>query len=105
LPSRLRVLSGQVLVGPSFSSGRLSWYKACLVEPSGCRRGGPFRYTLSTRRYKRGSEGPVAMYGFSDTGSLLYEVVGCSGSRTAADAGCLIDEVTPPRYKATPAPR
>jgi hypothetical protein len=98
-------LSGQSLIGPSFHSGRLSWYKACLVEPAGCRRGGPFRYTLSTRRYKKGGRGPVALRGFADTGSLLYEVVGCSESQTPPDAGCFIDEVTAPKYKPTRAPR
>jgi hypothetical protein len=32
-------LSGQTLVGPSFFSGRLGWYKACLGDPAGCQQG------------------------------------------------------------------
>jgi hypothetical protein len=98
-------LSGQSLIGPSFHSGRLSWYKTCLGESGGCGRGGAFRYRLSTRRYERGGADPVRLYGFADTGSLLYEVVGCSESQIAFDPGCVIDEVTPPRYKPTRTPR
>jgi hypothetical protein len=98
-------LSGQTLVGPSFYSGRLSWYKACLADEGGCARGGAFRYTLSTHRYARGSAGPIALYGYADTGSLLYEVIGCGESQPPPDTGCLIDEVMPPKYQATRPPR
>jgi hypothetical protein len=99
-------LSGQSLVGPSFFPGRLAWYKSCSVDPGGCRRGGPFRYRLSTRRYERGTQGPVGLDGFADTGSRLYMVVGC-GEETQPpfSANCRIDEVAPPSYSATPRPR
>jgi hypothetical protein len=97
-------LSGQSLIGPSFHQGLLSWYKACFYDPSGCRRGGAFRYTLSTRRYKRG-RGAVALFGFVDAGPLLYEVVGCSQSQTLPDPGCALVEVKPSKYKATRSPR
>jgi hypothetical protein len=96
-------LSGQSLVGPSFFAGRLAWYKSCSVDPGGCRRGGPFRYRLSTRRYERGKQGPVGLDGFADTGSRLYMAVGC-GEETQPpfSATCRIDEVAPPSYSATP---
>lgn len=98
-------LSGQALIGPSFHPGRLSWYKTCLAEPSGCRRGGPYRYALATRRYEQGVAGPARVYGFADTGSLLYEVIGCAESSIPFDAACVIDQLTPPTYQATRAPR
>jgi hypothetical protein len=98
-------LSGQSLVGPSFFAGKLAWYKSCSVDPSGCRRGGAFRYTLSTHRYERAA-GPVRVDGFADAGSLLYEVVGCTEQAQAPFvAGCRLDEVAPPPYERTRAPR
>jgi hypothetical protein len=97
-------LSGQALIGPSFFAGRLAWYKACLVEPSGCRRGGPFRYTLSTRRYQKGARGPVRVDGFADAGSRLYEVL-CSGeTQSPAPEDCRVHEAAPSRYAATRPP-
>jgi hypothetical protein len=100
-------LSGQSLVGPSFFAGRLGWYKACLGDPAGCGQGqgGPFRHTLSTNRYERGTPGPIRVDGFADTGSLLYEVIGCSEETTGPfNANCRIDTVAPPQYAATRAP-
>jgi hypothetical protein len=100
-------LSGQTLVGPSFFSGRLGWYKACLGDPGGCGQGqgGPFRYALSSHGYQRGPSGPVRLDGYTDTGSLLYEVVGCSEETSdPANANCRIDTVAPPAYTATRAP-
>jgi hypothetical protein len=100
-------LSGQTLVGPSFFAGRLGWYKACLGDPSGCRHGegGPFRSTLATRRYERGTPGPARVDGFADTGALLYEAVGCSEETQGPfNANCRIDAVAPPPYTATRAP-
>jgi hypothetical protein len=100
-------LSGQTLVGPSFFNGRLAWYKACLGDPAGCQQGqgGPWRYALTARTYRRGTPGPVRLDGFTDTGSLLYEVVGCSEETTdPANANCRIDTVAPPAYTATRPP-
>jgi hypothetical protein len=100
-------LSGQTLVGPSFFNGRLGWYKACLGDPSGCQQGqgGPFRYALTARTYQRGTPGPVRLDGFTDTGSLLYEVVGCNEETTdPSNANCRIDTVAPPAYTATRPP-
>jgi hypothetical protein len=99
-------LSGQTLVGPSFWSGRLGWYKACLGDPAGCQQGqgGPFRYQLSSRKYQR-SPSSTRVDGFTDTGTLLYEVLGCSEDTTdPANANCRIDTVAPPAYQATSAP-
>jgi hypothetical protein len=99
-------LSGQSLIGPSFFAGRLAWYKTCFVDPSGCRRGGQFRYTLSSRRYQRGIASPVRVDGFADTGSLLYQVVGCTPEAVGPVLpGCRLDEVAPPPYERTRAPR
>ena len=100
-------LSGQTLVGPSFFNGRLGWYKACLGDPSGCRQGqgGPFRYALSSRAYQRAPSGPARVDGFTDTGALLYEVVGCSEETSdPANANCRIDTLPAPIYAPTRAP-
>ncbi|MEA2380669.1 MAG: hypothetical protein QOH72_640 [Solirubrobacteraceae bacterium] len=100
-------LSGQTLVGPSFFAGRLGWYKACLGDPGGCQQGqgGPFRYALTAGTYQRGTPGPVRVDGFADTGTLLYEAVGCSDETQGSfNANCRIDTVTPPPYAPTRAP-
>jgi hypothetical protein len=100
-------LSGQTLVGPSFFNGRLGWYRACLGDPSGCvgGRGGPFRYSLRSRTYQRGTPGPARVDGFADTGTLLYETVGCSEETTAdVNASCRIETLPPPAYSPTRAP-
>jgi len=100
-------LSGQTLVGPSFFNGRLGWYKSCLGDPAGCQQGqgGPFRYALTARTYQR-SPASVRADGFADTGTLLYEALGCSNDDTDAqsNANCRIDAVPPPAYAATRAP-
>jgi hypothetical protein len=100
-------LSGQTLVGPSFFNGRLGWYKSCLGDPAGCQQGqgGPFRYALTARTYQR-SPASVRADGFADTGTLLYEALGCSNDNTDApsNANCRIDAVPPPAYAATRAP-
>jgi hypothetical protein len=99
-------LSGQTLVGPSFFDGRLGWYKACLGDPSGCRQGqgGPFRYALTARTYQR-APATARVDGFTDTGALLYEVLGCNEETSdPANANCRIDTVAPPAYTATRAP-
>ncbi|MDQ3849967.1 MAG: hypothetical protein M3296_05060 [Actinomycetota bacterium] len=100
-------LSGQSLIGPSFLAGRLGWYKSCLGDPSGCRRaaGGPFRYTLATRRYVKGAPGPIRVDGFADAGSRLYELTGCSEeSEGEFNAACQIDVVPAPAYVRVPPP-
>jgi hypothetical protein len=100
-------LSGQTLVGPSFFNGRLGWYKACLGDPAGCRQGqgGPFRYALNARTYQR-APSSIRVDGFADTGTLLYEALGCSNddSDPVSNANCRIDAVPPPAYRATRAP-
>src|ERR687886_2242150 len=100
-------LSGQTLVGPSFFNGRLGWYKACLGDPAGCQQGqgGPFRYALNVRTYQR-APSSIRVDGFADTGTLLYEALGCSNDDTdlASNANCRIDAVAPPAYTATRAP-
>jgi hypothetical protein len=100
-------LSGQTLVGPSFFAGRLGWYKACLGDPSGCQQGqgGPFRYALSSRAYQRAPSGPARIDGFTDTGTLLYEVLGCSEETSdPSNANCRIDTLPAPTYSPTRAP-
>jgi hypothetical protein len=93
-------LAGQQMVGPSFFDGSLAWYKACgYVEPSCTNVVGPCRYRLSTRTYKRGTPGPVAIIGFADTGSRLYESFCPPGN-----ANCRIDESAPPSYSPARAP-
>ena len=100
-------LSGQTLVGPSFFNGRLGWYKACLGDPAGCQQGqgGPFRYALTARTYQR-APSSTRVDGFADTGTVLYEALGCSNdpTDTASNASCRIDAVAPPAYTATRAP-
>jgi hypothetical protein len=100
-------LSGQSLVGPSFAAGRLGWYKACLGDPSGCfhGEGGPFRYTLASRRYAKGTPGPLRVHGYADTGAALYEVAGCSEETAGAfNASCRIETVAAPAYAPVRAP-
>jgi hypothetical protein len=100
-------LSGQSLIGLSFFDGRLAWYKACLGDPGACQSGGggPFRYALTAGTYQR-SPSSTSVAGFADTGSQLYEVLGCSEDPTdvASNASCRIDAVAPPAYQATRAP-
>jgi hypothetical protein len=100
-------LSGQTLTGPSFFAGRLAWFKGCLGDPAGCAKGGiPFRYSLSRRTYENGTPGPVGLNGFADTGTVLYEVVGCTEeTATPLNASCRIEEIAPPQYTATRRPR
>lgn len=97
-------LSGQQYVGPSFFAGRLAWYKACLGDPEGCKgdRHGPFRVRISTGERTKGEAGPARVDGFADTGSRLYEVVGCS-PETSGDVNrqCRIEELDAPPYAAT----
>jgi hypothetical protein len=67
--------------------------------------GGPFRYTLATGRYERGAPGPARVDGFTDTGTLLYETIGCAEDATEpANASCRIDTLPPPAYAPTRAP-
>jgi hypothetical protein len=92
-------LNDQQLVGPSFFDGNLAWYKACGVFEASCTKVvGPWRYRLSTRTYKRGTPGPVAIIGFADTGSRLYE------SFCPPPDHCRIDESVPPSYAPARAP-
>lgn len=104
-------LNGQSLVGSSFFSGRMAWYRACAVAEASCRTFvGPWRYRLSTRSYERGTPGPRRVSGFADTGTRLYEVVDCpDASITAVPApppapACAISSVAPPSFSAVDAP-
>jgi hypothetical protein len=96
-------LAAQNLTGPSFFDGHLAWYKACRVAEPTCRTAvGPYRYTLTTRRYAKGTPGPVAVEGFADTGKLLYENFGCAPSpQEPSGPECRIEAVPPPRYAPT----
>lgn len=61
-------LGGQSLIGPSFTEGKLAWYKACLGDPGGCtQNAGAFRYALSGGEYWRDEERTV-LSGFAWTG-------------------------------------
>src|SRR4051812_29589135 len=96
-------LSGQSWIGPSFSDGRLGFYKSCLGDPSGCNGnvGGPFRYRYSRRTYEK-TTGPHRVDGFADAGDALWEVQGCEGGE---NTGCHVVRVTPPAYASTKPPR
>lgn len=101
-------LSGQQLVGPSFTPGTLGFYRACLGDPSGCRAGGatPFRYRLGTRKGFRGSSGPPGVFGFADAGSVAYRVEGCNFETQAElNARCRIEEVPAASYVPSRIPR
>lgn len=99
-------LNGQGLTGPSFFDGRLAWYRTCAVPEASCRAFvGPWRYQLSKRSYERGAPGAIRVTGFADTGSRLYEVLGCSDDTALQEnVECRIDELKPPTYAAAPAP-
>jgi hypothetical protein len=99
-------LASQNLAGPSFFAGHLAWYKACRYAEPACRTAaGPYRYTLSTRRYAKGTPGPVTVAGFADTGKLLYENLGCAPSPPEPSGpACRIEAVAPPRYAPTRPP-
>lgn len=101
-------LAAQFFAGPSFGGGKLAWYKACgdASEPSCKPRVGPWRYALSSATYQQGAPGPVAVYGFADTGTRLYEALGCDmfSAAVTAPVTCRIDSVAPPAYTTVPAP-
>lgn len=98
-------LAGQMLIGPSFFAGRLAWYKACYFAEPGCRLTvGPFRYSLATRRYAKGTPGPVRVEGFADTGFLLYENVDCAVWPEPSGPDCRIVALPPPPYAPTRPP-
>lgn len=101
-------LSGQTLQGPSFANGWLSWYKACLGDPDGCRngQGGPFRHNLRTRAYAKGTPGPIRVDGFVDTLARHVRVEGCDTetSEPVFNAQCRIVEVAAPDYAPTRKP-
>ena len=100
-------LNGQQLVGPSLADGRLGWYRACAVEDMSCRTAvGPWRYRLTSRSYERATSGPIRMSGYADSGSQLYEVLGCTDPAAGAqeNADCRIERITPPRYAPASAP-
>ena len=101
-------LNSQSLVGPSFFSGRLAWYRTCGFngEARSCRTFvAPWRYRLSTRTYQRGAPGPISVSGFADTGTRLYEVVSCPDASITEVAApppapaCAITSVAPPAYR------
>jgi len=97
--------SGPQIVGPSFFDGRLAWYKTCGF--STCNTARPWRYRLSTGSYQRGQQGPRRLAGFADSGSRLYQVLGCNGgigSPPQRTSNCRIDETAAPTYSAAPAP-
>jgi hypothetical protein len=97
-------LSGQSLVGPSFSGGRVNWYFACLGDPAGCQggRSGPFRATLTGSRYERGPGGPIEVHGFADAATTQYQVVQCSEETQGPfNAGCHIEQLPEPAYTPT----
>lgn len=96
----------QGFAGPSLFDGHLAWYRgcgACLTSYVG-----PWRYRLSTRSYGRGTPGPMSPSGFADSGTHLYETVGCvpppPQSLPQDNANCRIDKITPPTFAAAPAP-
>lgn len=105
-------LNGQYLTGPSFFEGRLAWYSACAVPEASCRTSvGPWRYRLSKGSYERGAPGPVTVTGFADTGTHLYEVLGCSDDTLSppdfalqTNARCRIDRSSPPSYSSARPP-
>lgn len=65
---QVRGLGGQTLVGPSFTEGRLAWYKSCFGDPGGCfDNAGAFRFQLSNGAYSRDLDRTV-LTGFAWTG-------------------------------------
>jgi hypothetical protein len=97
-------LSGQRLLGLSFSGGRINWYRACLGDPSGCigGRAGAFRATLASGRYERGPGGPIEVHGFADASTAQYQVIGCSEETQGPfNANCRIERVAEPPYTPT----
>jgi hypothetical protein len=101
-------LSGQSLVGPSFANGWLSWYRACLGDPSACQggRANPWRYNLRLRRYAKGTGGPIKVDGFADTMARHLRVESCSPEtgEEVFNARCVLEEVAAPDYAAASKP-
>jgi hypothetical protein len=101
-------LSGQSLIGLSFSGGRVNWYRACLGDPSGCigGRAGAFRSTVRGTGYERGPGGPIELHGFADATTSQYQVIGCSEETQGPfNANCRIEQVPEPPYSPTRPPR
>jgi hypothetical protein len=97
-------LSGQRLLGLSFSGGRINWYRACLGDPSGCigGRAGAFRATVASGRYERGPGGPIEVHGFADASTAQYQVIGCSEETQGPfNANCRIERVAEPPHTPT----
>lgn len=98
-------LSGQQLIGPSFFSGNLGWYRSCAVDEPSCRTdAAPWRYGISDRSYERGAAGEIRVDGFADTGSSLYETIDCETPESNPVQSCRIDRLTPPAYEPADAP-
>ena len=102
-------LSGQQLIGPSFANGWLSWYRACLGDPSACQggRANPWRYNVRLRRWAKGAGGPIRVDGFADTMAYHYRVENCSPetSESSFNADCRIEKVPAPDYAPASAPK
>jgi hypothetical protein len=97
-------LNGQQFVGPSFYGGTLAWYRSCNSNDQSCTRiAGPWRYDIARRTYRQGARGAYGVSGFADTGTELYETLGCESPEAPAAANCRIDRLTLPAYaRATP---
>ena len=69
--------------------------QGCLGDPAGCQQGqgGPFRYALTARTYQRSPAAASRVDGFTDTGTLLYEVARLLSEETSdpSNANCRID--------------
>ena len=91
---------------PPCATTPASWYKACLGDAPAVSRDAADRSATGCRRARYAkATGPVRVDGFADSGSRLYEVIGCSfDSEGAFDAGCRIDAVPTPAYAPVRAP-
>lgn len=98
-------LNGQQFVGPSFFGGTVAWYRTCNSSDQSCTRfAGPWRYGIARRTYLQGARGPYGVPGFADTGTALYETLGCERPEAPAAANCRIDRLAPPAYERASAP-
>jgi hypothetical protein len=76
-------LGGQTYLGPSFSAGRMAWFRACHADPAGCSTSssGAFRYRISDGSYEHvGANEAWAAWAWTGEGDLhVPSAYGCSG--------------------------
>lgn len=110
-PQRLVALmsigeGGQTWIGPSWATGRLSFYTSCFGDSSGCvgAGGGAFAFDRRTNRYAQARSAAVLTgFAIDDDGVRAYEALGTGDDLRcdAAAAPCRLRRTDPQAFKPT----